>query len=118
MQRGVEDATLKRYLRWLNTGKLEAKAKAGGKPAGRRAAAKRKLDTLPPARVLRSGRKRLDLVAKQSETGQRMLTFFQSLLWHSMRLETSSTSRNVPTCSTLTAASRVCYVALLGNETP
>ena len=60
----------------------------------------------------------IDLVAKQSDTGQRMLTFFQSLLWHSMRLETSSTSRNVPTCSTLTAASRVCYVALLGNETP
>ena len=56
--KGVEDATLKRYLRWLNTGKLEAKAKAGGKPAERRAAAKRKLDTLPPARVLRSGRKR------------------------------------------------------------
>ena len=56
--KGVEDATLKRYLRWLNTGKLEAKAKVGGKPAGRRAAAKRKQDVLPPARVLRSGRRR------------------------------------------------------------
>ena len=56
--KGVEDATLKRYLRWRSTGKLEAKARAGGKPAGRRAAAKRKLEMLPPARVLRSGRKR------------------------------------------------------------
>ena len=31
--KGVEDATLKRYLRWLSTGKLVEKAAAGSRPA-------------------------------------------------------------------------------------
>lgn len=38
--KGVEDATLKRYLRWLGTGKLVEKAAAISKPARARSGRK------------------------------------------------------------------------------
>ncbi|CAL5229426.1 g12748 [Coccomyxa viridis] len=54
----VEDAMLKRYLRWLSTGKLVEKAAASRRPSKGRSGVKRNADVMPPARTLRSGRKR------------------------------------------------------------
>lgn len=58
--RGVEDATLKRYLRWHSTGKLVKKPSGARRQAHAKSKSgtRRKAEALPPARVLRSGRRR------------------------------------------------------------